>query len=120
MSDTYGAVPLKVLAEFLNDLIDEAALRAREKREAKRIRTRKQVGSTLRPGKDTPLWNFLRADVQKLLKVRGEQAKLARILGLHRQSINAFVTSGSRMPDAERTLMILAWLAAAKAGRPLS
>lgn len=69
-------------------------------------------GRTLRPGRDTPLWNGLRAQVRRHLTQRGDQAALGRLVGLPRQRINAFVTRGSEMPDAERTLVLLAWLIA--------
>jgi hypothetical protein len=47
----------------------------------------------------------------------GDQANLGRILGLPRQRVNAFITGGGQMPDAERTLQLLAWLMAAQRGR---
>jgi len=74
-------------------------------------------GVTLRPGKDTPLWNELRAQLRLHLRKRGQQANLGRLLGLPRQQINSFVTGGGRMPDAERTLQLLAWLIAVRHGR---
>jgi hypothetical protein len=76
-------------------------------------------GATLRPGPATPLWNRLVAQVRPLLKHRGEKAQLARLLGVHRQAVSEFFASGSRMPDAERTLLLLEWLQARKrSGRP--
>ena len=81
--------------------------------------SRRSVGGTLRPGRDTPLWNKLAEQVRPLLKKRGEQAQLARLLGLHRQAVNEFFASGSRMPDAERTLLLIEWLRVRrKGGRP--
>lgn len=74
-------------------------------------------GSTLRPGKQTPLWNQLRAQLRPHLRRYGQQVNLGRMLGLPRQRINAFVTGGGRMPDAERTLQLLVWLVAARQGR---
>jgi len=70
-----------------------------------------EVGRTLRPGKGTPLWNTLRDQLKPHLKKRGTQAELGRHLNLPRQQINAFL-AGSRMPDAERTLQLMAWLVA--------
>lgn len=67
-------------------------------------------GGTLRPGRETPLWNELRRELRPHLARHGEQAKLARLLGLPRQRVQAFMTQGSQMPDAERTLQLLAWL----------
>ena len=77
---------------------------------------RRKSGVTVRPGRDTPLWNKLAADVRPLLKKRGEKAQLARLLGLHRQSVTEYFASGSRMPDAERTLLLLEWLRVRRAG----
>lgn len=77
---------------------------------------RRSVGATLRPGKYTPLWNTLVAEIRPHLKEHGEQAKLARILGVQRQTINTWVTSRTRMPDAERTLLLVSWLIAKQQG----
>lgn len=67
-------------------------------------------GQALKPGGQTPLWNVLREEGRKYLKAHGEQAHLARRLGLHRQAVNAYFTQGTRLPDGERTLQILLWL----------
>ena len=74
------------------------------------------AGFTLRPGKATPLWNELRAQLRPHLRKYGEQANLGRLLGLPRQRVNAFLTGGHQMPDAERTLQLLVWLAAVRDG----
>lgn len=71
-------------------------------------------GATTRPGADTPLWNTLVAEIRPHLKQRGAQANLARLLGVPRQQVNAYFTLRTRMPDAERTLKLLAWLVAAR------
>jgi len=77
-------------------------------------------GATLRPGPATPLWNSLVAQIRPFLKQRGEKAQLARLLGLHRQAVTDFFSSGSRMPDAERTLLLQEWLQARRSGKRLS
>ena len=69
-------------------------------------------GATLRAGKGTPLWNRLVTQIRPLLKRRGEKAQLARLLGVHRQAINEYFVSQTRMPDAERTLFLLEWVEA--------
>lgn len=74
-------------------------------------------GRTLRPGNQTPLWNQLRGVLRPYLRRRGSQAELARLLGLPRQRVNAYLTSGKQMPDAERTLQLVAWLMETRAGR---
>lgn len=83
-------------------------------------RRRGRAGKTLRPGKDTPLWNELRRQLRPHLRRYGSQVNLGRLLGLPRQRINAFATGGGQMPDAERTLQLLAWLIAVQAQRPPS
>ncbi len=77
-------------------------------------RPRVSRGATLRPGRETPLWNELRTHLRPRLRKYGEQVNLGRLLGLPRQRINAYVTSGKQMPDAERTLQLLAWLIAVR------
>jgi len=80
----------------------------------KRRRSANPGGATLRPGSNTPLWNRLRSQAAPLLKRRGEKAQLARLLGVHRQAINEYFVSETRMPDAERTLLLVEWLEARK------
>ena len=80
-------------------------------------RSRRRGGSTLRPGGETPLWNELRAQLRPHLRQYGQQVNLGRMLGVPRQRINTFVTGGGRMPDAERTLQLLAWLMAVRQGK---
>lgn len=82
-----------------------------------RGRPRNPGGATLRPGPATPLWNRLATQVRPLLKPRGEKAQLARLLGVHRQAVTEYFASGSRMPDAERTLLLLEWLQARRHGK---
>lgn len=94
----------KVLAISAQEL---ATWVAQEWREAHRVRR----GATLRPGGETPLWNALAAAVEPRLRARGAKAALARELGLHRGRISEFFRGGSAMPDAERTLRLLLWLA---------
>ena len=85
--------------------------------ETRRSGRRRNTGKTLRPGSATPLWNELRRQLRPHLKKYGYQANLGRVLGLPRQRINAFVTGGGEMPDAERTLQLLAWLTAVRQGK---
>lgn len=100
-------------------LVDAAKEIAKQTAKAFRLEKRRDgSGKTLRPGKDTPLWNALLAELQPHLKKHGAQAQLARVLGLDRQAIHAFVKGRNRMPDAERTLQLVAWLMAVREGRP--
>jgi hypothetical protein len=96
----------------LGDLLSVFSTDARNSAR-KRMGPTRSSGGTLRPGAAaTPLWNKLVTQVRPLLKRRGEKAQLARLLGVHRQAINEYFVSGSRMPDAERTLLLQAWLEA--------
>ncbi len=70
----------------------------------------------LRPGLDTPLWNELAASALRFLKRRGEKAQLARVLGIPRQRIHKLLVERSALPDAERTLLLLCWVAARQRG----
>jgi hypothetical protein len=99
-------------------IFDAAVEMTKQSHKAFRIvRRPAPIGATLRPGKDTPLWNELRAQLRPHLYKRGQQTNLGRLLGLPRQQVNSFVTGGGRMPDAERTLQLLAWLVAVRQGR---
>ena len=119
MSSTLPFPKSAELPAKLGELIlDAAVLMAEQSGKAFRIGRRGRRGATLRPGRETPLWNALREQLRPHLLKRGEQANLARVLGLPRQRVNAFVTGGGQMPDAERTLQLLAWLMAARHGRP--
>ncbi len=80
-------------------------------------RQRNSGGATVRPGKGTPLWNRLVAEVRPLLKARGEKAQLARLLGVHRQAVNEYFVTCTRMPDAERVLLLQEWLRVRKSGQ---
>lgn len=105
---------------LLDLLVAASVVMAHESIKAFRIEPRRrtrQGGGTLRPGNETPLWNELRRQLRPHLRRYGRQANLARLLGLPRQRVNAFVTGGGEMPDAERTLQLLAWLMTVQRGR---
>lgn len=73
----------------------------------------------LQPGPDTPLWNELRTRVARQLVKRGEKVLLARFLGVSRQRLHVMITTNTAAPDAERTLLLLAWVIAKENGREL-
>lgn len=73
-------------------------------------------GGTLRPGRQTPLWNALALAVRPHLAKYGEKAKLARLLGVAPQRVHDYFIARRAMPDAERVLLLLAWLAEREAG----
>lgn len=103
-------VRLMLTTDLLAVIADAAAEMIKQQHKLFRMAKGNGGGRTLRPGKDTPLWNAMRKDLRVLTSKYGEQAKLGRMLGLDRQQINAFLKSGSRMPDAERTLQLLVWI----------
>jgi hypothetical protein len=80
----------------------------------------KSAGMTLKPGAGTPLWNELAAAVRAQLTRYGEQARLGRVLGLPRQRVHELLKSRKHLPDAERTLLLLAWLHARSRGSDLA
>ena len=106
---SYRLWPMEVLLDSLSGTARASARR--------RLAPRRTGGATVRPGRDTPLWNQLVADIRPLLRVRGEKAQLARLLGLQRQAVNEYFVSNRRMPDAERTLLLLEWIQLRQAGR---
>ena len=105
------------LAEIL---ADAAIAYLEDRRRAFRADRRPRQGATLRPGKDTPLWNALVAEVRPHLRRHGTQVNLGRLLGLDRQTIHTYFITRTRMPDAERTLHLLTWLIAVRKGLPSS
>jgi hypothetical protein len=106
--------------EWLLEAAEESARRAagRMQRRASRRRAPKP-GLALLPGPDTPLWNQLVRQVAPLLRRRGSKVHLARILGISRQRLHVCLKARTGGLDAERTLLLLAWLAARRSGREL-
>ena len=103
----------EILAAAAIDYLDD-------RRREFRLDRRPGQGATLRPGKDTPLWNALVAEVRPHLRRHGTQVNLGRLLGLDRQTIHAYFIARTRMPDAERTLQLLTWIIAVRKGLPPS
>jgi len=97
------------------DLFKEGAVAASEAARRKLVRSKQQRrGLTLRSGADTPLWNILAGALNGECKTHGAKAELARYVGLPRQRMHEFLSGNGAMPDAERTLMLLQWLASRK------
>ena len=110
---------MRPFLEILEWLADAAAESAR--RTAGQLKRRlPKRGLTLQPGPDTPLWNELVKQVAPLLRRRGSKVHLARILGVPRQRLQVCLKARTGCLDAERTLLLLAWLAAQHRGRPLT
>lgn len=110
---------MRSFLEILEWLADAAAESAR--RTAGKLKRRPpKRGLTLQPGPDTPLWNELVKQVAPLLRQRGSKVHLARILGVPRQRLQVCLKARSGCLDAERTLLLLAWLVARRQGRELT
>ncbi len=101
-------------------LVDAAAFAARSAHRQMLRATRPRRGQTLRPGLDTPLWNELVIALRSKLTRYGDKARLARFLGLPRQRLDDFLRGRRSLPDAERTLLLLHWLAAKQSGKDLA
>lgn len=78
---------------------------------------RKRQGATLRPGGGTPLWNELARQARPFLRKRGTKAQLARLLKLPRQRMHDCLKANSASLDAERTLLLMCWVAARQQGK---
>jgi hypothetical protein len=99
---------LGLLADALFTVADWAASSARRKL---RVKLAGPNGRVSRPGADTPLWNELAKSVHGEFRRRGDKARLARVLGVTRQRLHLLLVAKTACPDAEQTLLLLAWLA---------
>lgn len=115
------AVAVNPIGEAALDLFDAAVRAARAAARKKRLRAARaaQRGWQLRPGRETPLWNELMRRVGGRMRRHGDQAHLARLLGLPRQRLNRCLTGKAAMLDAERTLLLVGWLVAQSEGREI-
>lgn len=101
-----------VLVGFLGELESLAAEHARHVAQRRGDARRSRKGTTLRPGDDTPLWNAVVEKMRPHLRARGAKSILARVLGVPSQRVHDYFVSGTQMPNAERMLQVLLWLAA--------
>ncbi len=104
--------PIEGLLIILGELgalaVEQAQRAAQRRKDARRPRK----GATLRPGDETPLWSAVIEKIRPYLRVRGAKANLARVLEVPRQRVHDYFVAGTKMPDAERMIHILLWLAA--------
>ena len=107
---------LALLEGLAEGLVYAAQESAKVARKNYKERSRVARGATLRPGLETPLWNELAAEARRLIRHYGEKANLARYLGLPRQRVHQYLMDKSAGPDAERTLLLLAWVHARRSG----
>ena len=122
MSLKYVHPRMEPVISTLWEIIEIAATAAKNHRKAKAKRVHRKTpsrGLTRRPGEETPLWNELRRRLILHTRQRGAKALLARHLGLPRQRVTDFLARASSMPDAERTLWLLAWVEAKEVGKEL-
>lgn len=106
---------LDAAGEFL-DLLTEAAGSAATKLVVA-LKRPSERGRAITPGIDTPLWNALAVACLPHLRKRGAKIRLARLLAVPRQRIHDYFIARTRVPDAERVLAILLWLAETRAGK---
>lgn len=108
--------PHAIISDLLVELSELAVEHARRSARRRADAARPRKGSTLRPGQDTPLWNAVVVRVRGHLRQRGAKANLARTLEVPRQRVHNYFVARTQMPDAERLLHILMWVAAREAG----
>lgn len=112
----HPALPEEII-ESLYHFSLQAAQRASRARLERRPPKR---GRTLLPGPDTPLWNELVRQVRPHLRRRGSKNLLAHLLGISRQRLHRCLKARRGFLDAERTLLLLAWVQARQKGRTLT
>lgn len=110
--------PIEVLLNILGELGGLAVENAQRAAQRRKDARRPHKGATLRPGDDTPLWSAVVEKIRPYLRVRGAKANLARVLEVPRQRVHDYFVAGTQMPDAERMLHILLWLAARETDGP--
>lgn len=121
MNNTRIPPQMELPAELALALFEAAAASARAAAGRLQQQTaHHRQGAMLRPGPDTPLWNELAKQARGLLRKRGERAKLARLLSVPRQRVTEYLRSSRTCPDAERTLLLLCWIARRQRGADLA
>ena len=109
---TGAAVP-----ELVVVLLKAAAEQMRTAGRRKKPYRRPGRFTTLRPGPDTPVWNQLVKHTKPYFRKRGDKVKLARLLGISRQRLHQLLVERSACADAERTLLLVAWVHTRRSGK---
>lgn len=104
-------------ADAVLELLEMAVERMRVAGRRKTPDRRPGRFAALQPGPGTPVWNELVRHAAPYLRKRGDKVKLARLLGLPRQRIHQLLVERSACADAERTLLLLAWVHARRTGQ---
>jgi len=114
-----GFRELDLVANIASEFAMAAIAARRQAARAAVAARRPRRGSVLHPSQDTPLWNELVRAVNAQFRRRGDRVNLGRILGLPRQRIYELFRRRRHLLDAERTLLLLIWLQARRAGKDL-
>ena len=105
------------LGGLVVDLMDVAWENLRAAKRLKAPDRRPARFAALRPGPATPVWNELVRHAEPYLRKRGDKVKLARLLGISRQRLHQLLVGRTACADAERTLLLVAWVHARRLGR---
>ena len=105
------------LAGLVEHLLEVAVERMRTAKRLKAPDRRPGRFTVLRPGPDTPVWNELVRHAAPYLRKRGDKVRLARLLGISRQRLHQLLVGRTACADAERTLLLLAWVHARRSGQ---
>ena len=105
------------LPELVVVLLQEATKQIRAAGRRKKPDRRPGRFTTLRAGPDTPVWNQLVKQAAPYLRKRGDKVKLARLLGVSRQRLHQLLVERTACADAERTLLLVAWVHARRLGQ---
>lgn len=106
-----------IIYDFAAYLLEEAGKTLRRQSHAKKPERPWRAGITLKPGPDTPVWNELVKHAAPYLRKRGDKVRLARLLGVPRQRIHQLLVARTACADAERTLLLLAWVQGKRSGK---
>lgn len=106
-----------IIHDFAAYLLEETWKNLRKEPHTKKPERRSRRGWTLKPGPDTPVWNELVRQAAPYLRKRGDKIRLARLLGMTRQRLHQLLVAKTACADAERALLLLAWVQAKRAGR---